>query len=117
MTSRFVGLPCCLTIICDNAFLPTLLSTNVKHPKFGCHVTSLCQGLRRSAGSGGDSGEDPKNQVDRQIQLSVFFTRGPCSRAIQGLAITNENYKSAEDILNERFRKTRQVTQPTWTNG
>ena len=31
------------------------------HPKFGCHVTSLCQGLRRSAGSGG---EDPENQVD-----------------------------------------------------
>ena len=40
-------------------YLP-LLSTNVKHPKFGCHVTSLCQGLRRSAGSGG---EDPENQV------------------------------------------------------
>ena len=38
------------------------LSTNVKHPKFGCHVTSLCQGLRRSAGSGG---EDPENQVGR----------------------------------------------------
>ena len=40
-------------------YLP-LLSTNVKHPKFGCHVTSLCQGLHRSAGSGG---EDPENQV------------------------------------------------------
>ena len=40
-------------------YLP-LLSTHVKHPKFGCHVTSLCQGLRRSAGSGG---EDPENQV------------------------------------------------------
>ena len=40
-------------------YLP-LLSTNVKHPKFGWHVTSLCQGLRRSAGSGG---EDPENQV------------------------------------------------------
>ena len=36
------------------------LSTNVKHPKFGCHVTSLCQGLRRSPGSGG---EDLENQV------------------------------------------------------
>ena len=33
---------------------------NVKHPKFGCHVTSLCQGLRHSVGSGG---EDPENQV------------------------------------------------------
>ena len=43
-------------------YLP-LLSTNVKHQKFGCHVTSLCQGLRRSAGSGG---EDPKNQVAYQ---------------------------------------------------
>ena len=37
-----------------------LLSTNVKHPKFGCHVTSLCQGLRCSAGS---EGEDPENQA------------------------------------------------------
>ena len=34
---------------------------NVKHPKFECHVTSLCQGLRHSAGSGG---ADPENQVD-----------------------------------------------------
>ena len=50
-----------LTIICDNAFYLPLLSRNVKHPKFGCHVTSLCQGLRRSAGSGG---EDPENQVE-----------------------------------------------------
>ena len=41
-------------------FYLSLLSTNVKHPKFGCHVTSLCQGLRRSAGSGG---EDPESQV------------------------------------------------------
>ena len=40
-------------------YLP-LLSTNVKHPNFGCHVASLCQGLRRSAGSGD---EDPENQV------------------------------------------------------
>ena len=44
-------------------YLP-LLSTNVKHQKFGCHVTSLCQGLRRSAGSGG---EDPENQVDVMV--------------------------------------------------
>ena len=59
---------CCNIKACSNeanimqhcwANLP-LLSTNVKHPKFGCHVTSLCQGLRRSAGSGG---EDPENQV------------------------------------------------------
>ena len=42
-------------------FYLCLLSTNVKHPKSGCHVTSLCQGLRCSAGSGG---EDPENQVD-----------------------------------------------------
>ena len=41
-------------------FYLLLLSTNVKLPKFGCHVTSLCQGLRHSAGSGG---EDPENQV------------------------------------------------------
>ena len=44
-------------------YLP-LLSTNVKHPKFGCHVTSLCQGLRRSARSGG---EDPENQVEYRV--------------------------------------------------
>ena len=65
MTFRFVGLPCCLTIICDYAFLPTPAQYNVKHPKFGCHVTSLCQGLRRSAGSGD---EDPENQVDHMIK-------------------------------------------------
>ena len=42
-------------------FYLSLLSTNVKHPKFGCHVTSLCQGLRRSTDSGS---EDPENQVE-----------------------------------------------------
>ena len=49
-------------------FYLRLLSTNVKHPKFGCHVTSLCQGLRRSAGSGG---EDPENQVVSSVVLNV----------------------------------------------
>ena len=34
---------------------------------------------------------------------------GPGLRAIQGIAITAENYKSAIDILNERFGKTQQV--------
>ena len=34
---------------------------------------------------------------------------GPGLRAIQGLTITAENYKSAVDILNERFGKTQQV--------
>ena len=47
-----------------------LLSTNVKHPKFGCHVTSLCQGLRRIAGSGG---EDPENQVVEALQELILF--------------------------------------------
>ena len=46
-------------------YLPRL-STNVKHPKFECHVASLCQGLRRSAGSGG---EDPENQVGKMTDL------------------------------------------------
>ena len=52
-------------------YLP-LLRTNVKHPKCGCHVTSLCQGLRRSAGSGG---EDPENQVATYVPptLRVLF--------------------------------------------
>ena len=36
-------------------------------PKFGCLVTSLCQGLRRSAGSGG---EDPESQV---VNLPVYL--------------------------------------------
>ena len=49
-------------------YLP-LLSTNVKHPKFGCHVTSLCQGLRRSAGSGG---EEPENQVDFSYHRACY---------------------------------------------
>ena len=55
-------------------YLP-LLSTNVKHPKFGCHVTSLCQGLCRSAGRGG---EDPENQVGLEvckIQYAVQLER------------------------------------------
>ena len=52
-------------------YLP-LLSTNVKLPKFGCHVTSLCQGLRRSAGSGG---EDPENQVDLPLDTDEFLMR------------------------------------------
>ena len=52
--------PLCLTIICDNAFLPTPAKYECQAPKIGCHVTSLCQGLRRSAGGGG---ADPENQV------------------------------------------------------
>ena len=52
-------------------YLP-MLSTNVKHPKFGCHVTSLCQVLRRSAGSGG---EDPENQVGALIGFSYSEIR------------------------------------------
>ena len=39
---------------------PPTFSRSTWHPKSGCHVTSLCQGLRRSAGSGD---EDPENQV------------------------------------------------------
>ena len=61
-------------------YLP--LSTNVKHPKFGCHVTSLCQGLRRSAGS---EGEDPENQVvgiqdqaSAEVQVSMEAEVGLC---------------------------------------
>ena len=61
--------------LCSLYSLP-LLSTNVKHPKFGCHVSSLCQGLRRSAGSGG---EDPENQVVKRagfpIKYCVFALR------------------------------------------
>ena len=34
MTSRFVGLPCCSTIICDNAFLPT-------QAKYECQAPSM----------------------------------------------------------------------------
>ena len=37
---------------------PPTFSRSTWHPKSGCHVTSLCQGLRRSAGSGD---EDPEN--------------------------------------------------------
>ena len=33
MTSRFVGLPCCLTIICDNVFLPTPAKYECQAPK------------------------------------------------------------------------------------
>ena len=53
-------------------YLP-LLSTNVKHPKFGCHVISLCQSLRRSAGSGACGGEDPENQVESVARLHMLL--------------------------------------------
>ena len=33
MTSRFVGLHCCLTIICDNAFLSTPAKYECQAPK------------------------------------------------------------------------------------
>ena len=74
MTSRFVGLPCCLTIIFDNAFLPTPAKYECQAPKFGYHVTSLCQGLRCSAGSGG---EDPENQVGSRLMLKQILNEHP----------------------------------------
>ena len=59
-------------------FYLTLLSTNVKHTKFGCHATSLCQGLRRSAGSGG---EDPVNQVGLTLAMHSILYRGEMSNS------------------------------------
>ena len=50
-------------------YLP-LLSTNVKHPKFRCHVTTLCQGLCRSAGC---EGEDPENQVEVEQMYGLMY--------------------------------------------
>ena len=79
-------------IICDNAFLPTPTKYACQAPKFGCHVTSLCQGLRHSAGSGG---EDPENQVvfihifihrslhcANLLQISTFQTFAPVTRLV-----------------------------------
>ena len=61
MTSRFVGLPCCWTIICDNAFLPTPAKYECQAPKIWVPRDQPVSGpVRRSAGSGG---EDPENQV------------------------------------------------------
>ena len=61
MTSRFVGLPCCLTIICDNAFLPTPAKYECQAPKIWVPRDQPVSGSSRSAGSGG---EDPENQVE-----------------------------------------------------
>ena len=47
-------------------------------------------------------------EVDKFNYLYSLL-EGPGLRAIQGLTITAENYKSAIDILNERFDKTQQV--------
>ena len=58
-----------VTFVITRFYLP-LLSTNVKHPKFGFHVTSLCQGLRRSAGSGS---EDPENQVVPSQHILLYL--------------------------------------------
>ena len=35
--------------------------------------------------------------------------KGQALRAIKGLAITEDNYKAAVDILQERFRRTQQI--------
>ena len=48
---------------------PSTFSRFTWHPKSGCHVTSLCQGLRRSAGSGD---EDPENQADIHENTQVM---------------------------------------------
>ena len=58
-----------VTFVITRFYLP-LLSTNVKHPKFGFHVTSLCQGLHRSAGSGG---KDPENQVVPSQHILLYL--------------------------------------------
>ena len=56
---------------------PPTISRFTWHPKSGCHVTSLCQGLRRSAGSGG---EDPENQVELLCALLLCTKRRPGTR-------------------------------------
>ena len=73
-------------------YLP-LLSTNVKQPKFGCHVTSLCQGLRRSAGSGA---EDPENQV-------VSFHLPLCAEVICGRRINSSVIDVKQTISRTRI--------------
>ena len=79
-----------VTFVITRFYLP-LLSTNVKHPKFGFHVTSLCQGLRRSAGSEGCSFSTyftlsykhqcyieflatEKNRIQTHVKNTIFFT-------------------------------------------
>ena len=60
MTSCFVGLPCCLTIICDNAFLPTPAKYECQAPKIWVPRDQPVSGSCRCVGS---RGEDPENQL------------------------------------------------------
>ena len=71
-------------------FYLRLLSTNVKHPKSGCHVTSLCQGLRRNAGSGG---EDPENQVGGFGEISSLHEGNISSNPPSGGSINDILYR------------------------
>ena len=55
--------------------------------------------------------------VNKNVELSPIdkfnylhaLLKGPAARAIQGLTLSESNYKAAVDILHERFGKTQQI--------
>ena len=68
MTSHFVGLPCCLTIICDNAFLPTPAKYECQAPKIWVPRDQPVSGCLRYP----RYGEDPENQAVRVGSIMVI---------------------------------------------
>ncbi len=48
------------------------------------------------------------SKVDKFNHLNSLL-EGPASRSIQGLSLTDDNYDSAFEILNERFGKPQQI--------
>lgn len=94
-----------------NAFLPTSPTARPRLPKltlpkFRGEITKF-RGCWESFQSAVHNNSD-LTEIDKFNYLYSLL-EGPGLRAIQGLAITAENYKSAIDILNERFGKTQQV--------
>ena len=65
MTSRFVGLPCCLTIICDNAFLPT-------PAKYECQAPTIWVPRDQSV-SGTDLKIDNLDRVSIPTKIVAIF--------------------------------------------
>ena len=94
-----------------NASLPTSSTARPRLPKltlpkFRGEITKF-RGFWESFQSAVHNNSD-LTEIDKFNYLySLLESPGLC--AIQGLAITAENYKSAIDILNERFGKTQQV--------
>ena len=60
--------------------------------------------------------ENPEISSVNKFNYLNSLLEGPASRAIQGLALTEDNYNSAIKILQERFGRPQQIilAQPGW---